>query len=95
MSGHRTQLYFTMAHIKTNSFGYTSKLLRAFPKVTLQLNEQQDCIIYPHEDRDPDLLPLFDMEIRDREDDRTLKAWDGITFNQVKERLDILEGCYV
>lgn len=94
MSGLRTQPNFNMSHTKTNSFGYTSKLLRSFPKTTLQLNDEQNCVIFPHVDRDPDLLPLFDMELQEADSGRTLKAWEGITFQQVKDRLDIIEGCY-
>lgn len=75
-----------MAHIKNDSFGYSSTLLRTFPSTTLQINDDISVTIYPHDDiPDDKLVGKFDLEVHGA----IVKSFENLTYQALIDHITI------
>lgn len=85
-----------MPHTKNNSMGYASTVLRSFTRTELSFDEFTKVTVFPHEDTKPNskTIPPFDMQLLTRDCTSkpwtVTKEWTSITFQQVKDALELL-----
>lgn len=75
-----------MVHIKNDSFGYSSTLLRYFPSTTFQITDDISITVYPHDD-DPTTKHVgnFDLEVNGS----VTKSFSNLTYQALIDHITI------